>query len=112
MRLVDAPEFAPGCCFVCRTTPKGPYIDTEIEDEDNDRYYLCMTCLNEALRLTLDDEGEIETQLVKKLRELDEALKAATPKKFVCKVCGKELDSQNALNGHTTGHKRKGEWPE
>lgn len=132
MQVVGAPDFLPGCDFIDRTTPDGPWIDTEIEDQDGDRYYLSKSSVLEMVRLLAEaDEGfarDVEKLILvsgpispewfpskdeDKAKPFDGmSLIMDEPDKFPCRLegCDKVFDTVHKRSGHETGHKKKGEW--
>lgn len=55
-QIVDAPQKAPGQCFICRSVSRGPFVDTRVDDSFLGVFYICLGCLAdmaEAADLTL-----------------------------------------------------------
>lgn len=100
MKVVGAPLHAPGICWICGTTPKGPYLDYDRE-HDIDWMYTCLICfVNEVLpAIALDDEfrkASIEALLRDDRSPLDRL--------FICRYenCG----HQSKSNGGRSSHER------
>lgn len=48
MQIVNECACPPGTCYICKSSPEGPYIDTEMEDQFGDsRIYVCFACVQE-----------------------------------------------------------------
>ncbi|MDI6892940.1 MAG: hypothetical protein QMD08_08190 [Actinomycetota bacterium] len=52
MDKVDVLVWAPGCCYICKCTPEGPYVDTRKDSSWGDEHiYICKDCILEMARL-------------------------------------------------------------
>lgn len=100
MQIVDTLTLAPGDCTMCHKSRKVEHLDTGI-DTRRGRLYLCKDEFSrqqwDALKVQLDNEEKAQSQTV-------------IPT-FVCPQCDdKVFTSQNALNGHISSHKKRGDW--
>jgi hypothetical protein len=95
VQIVDTLTLAPGDCTMCHKSRKIEHLDTGI-DTRRGRLYLCKDEFSrqqwEALQETLQPQPEPKPT-------------------FDCPQCpDKMFTSQQALNGHVSAHKRRGEW--
>lgn len=63
-RLVTAPEKAPGCCGICRSSNRGPFVDTGVNDPWNGNVlYICVGCLHDIVD-NLESFVRVEVKVV------------------------------------------------
>lgn len=124
MSVVQAPQYDPGCDFVTRATPNGPFIDTGYEDLDDERYYVSKSTLREMVRLMIEVDEDFAKEVANLVASVPEGepqtpveagAKTPRPKKpspkgdpVKCPVCGEEKASKFALAGHMKKHEKEG----
>jgi hypothetical protein len=116
VQIITTLTQAPGDCALCRRTRATEYLDTGI-DYRKGRLYLCKDEFTpkqwDALKANFD--GPISRTLRKSLDSevflYNKFAEEANKPTFACPQCpDKVFDSQNALNGHITSHKKRGDW--
>lgn len=92
-KAVDSPTALPGCCYTCHSH-KGPFIDTDIQEEMYGAVYLCIQCITEMAsefdftspevsrllrqQIKLHEGKLLETSvMIERLREENRGLKLA-----------------------------------
>lgn len=72
-QIVDAPQKAPGQCFICRSVSRGPFVDTRVDDTFLGVFYICLGCLHDMAEaadlvllskadLTIEQPAETESE--------------------------------------------------
>lgn len=97
-QVVEAPTNAPGACHICKSTSRGPFVDTQVNDPWNGHVtYLCVGCLSDIFNGLPEFFSNVETITVKETdEELEERVKAevlSRIKDFVNELVPGEPDS-------------------
>lgn len=77
-QVVEAPQLAPGCCTLCRSVTRGPFVDTgHRESWNNHVFYLCFGCLHDIVdNLPEEFKNVVEILVQEKAEEAYERAKS------------------------------------